>query len=49
MPLLKAYENVIQLEMSFDYELDEKRIERAVYLITEKIPMLGCRFVVRQG
>lgn len=39
---------IIQLEMSFDYELDEKRLERAIYLLTEKIPMLGCRFVPKK-
>jgi len=30
--------------MGFDYKLDEERLERAVYLLIEKIPMLGCRF-----
>ncbi len=39
---------VIQLEMDFDYELDEERLERAVYLLTEKIPLLGCRFVPKK-
>ena len=36
---------IIQLEMGFDYRLDEKRLERAVSLVTEKVPILGCRFV----
>jgi NRPS condensation-like uncharacterized protein len=36
---------VIQLEMGFDYKLDEKRLERAVSLLTEKVPLLGCCFV----
>ncbi len=39
---------VIQLEMGFDYKLDEKRLERAVFLITEKVPLLGCRFVPKR-
>ena len=36
---------IIQLEMGFDYELEEKRLERAVFLITQKVPLLGCCFV----
>jgi NRPS condensation-like uncharacterized protein len=36
---------VIQLEMGFEYKLDEKRLERAVSLLTGKLPLLGCRFV----
>ena len=36
---------IIQLEMGFDYKLDEKRLKRAVSLITEKLPLLGCCFV----
>ncbi|MCG8637455.1 MAG: condensation domain-containing protein, partial [Desulfobacterales bacterium] len=36
---------IIQLEMGFGYALDEKRLERAVYLVTRKIPLLGCCFV----
>lgn len=36
---------VIQLEMGFDYTLDEKRLERAVFMLTDKAPLLGCRFV----
>jgi NRPS condensation-like uncharacterized protein len=39
---------VIQLEMGFDYKLDEKRLERAVSLITDKVPLLGCRFVPKR-
>ena len=39
---------VIQLEMGFDYKLDEKRLERAVSLITHKVPLLGCRFVPKR-
>ncbi len=46
--MLGPVTDIIQLEMSFDYELDEKRLERATYLITEKIPMLGCRFVPKK-
>ncbi|MCP4024375.1 MAG: hypothetical protein GY729_21210, partial [Desulfobacteraceae bacterium] len=39
---------VIQLEMGFDYELDDKRLEKAVLLITDKVPLLGCRFVPKR-
>jgi NRPS condensation-like uncharacterized protein len=39
---------VIQLEMGFDHKLDEKRLERAVTLLTEKVPLLGCRFVPKK-
>ena len=39
---------IIQLELGFDYELDEKRLERAVSLITDKVPLLGCRFVPKR-
>ncbi len=39
---------VIQLEMDFDYKLDEKRLERAVFLISDKVPLLGCRFVPKR-
>ncbi len=39
---------VIQLEMGFEYKLDEKRLERAVSLIMDRIPFLGCRFVPKR-
>jgi NRPS condensation-like uncharacterized protein len=39
---------VIQLEMGFDYKLDEKRLEKAVSLITDRVPLLGCRFVPKK-
>ena len=39
---------IIQLEMSFEYKLDEKRLERAVSLITDRLPLLGCRFVPKR-
>ncbi len=38
----------IQLEMSFDNTLDEKRLERAVCLVTERVPLLGCCFVPKK-
>jgi len=43
--MLGPFTCVIQLEMGFDYKLDEKRLERAVFLLTDKVPLLGCRFV----
>ncbi len=46
--MLGPVTGVIQLEMCFNHALDEKRLERAVYLITEKIPLLGCRFVPKK-
>jgi NRPS condensation-like uncharacterized protein len=39
---------IIQLEMSSDHRLDEKRLEKAVLLITQKLPLLGCRFVPKK-
>lgn len=38
---------IIQIEMGFDYQLDEKRLEKAVALITDKVPLLGCRFFAK--
>ncbi len=46
--MLGPFTCVIQLEMSFDHRLDEKRLERAVSLITQKVPLLGCRFVPKK-
>ena len=43
--MLGPFTCVIQLELGFDYKLDEKRLGRAVLLITDKVPLLGCRFV----
>jgi NRPS condensation-like uncharacterized protein len=36
---------VIQLEMAFDHRLDAQRLARAVALIMDVEPILGCRFV----
>ena len=36
---------IIQLEMEFDFLLDEHRLAKAVSLLLEAEPILGCRFV----
>lgn len=46
--MLGPVTGIIQLEMRFDYLLAEKRLERAVALLTRRIPMLGCRFVPKK-
>jgi NRPS condensation-like uncharacterized protein len=38
---------IIQLEMEFDYSLDELRLAKAVSLLMDVEPILGCRFVPR--
>ncbi|XPS83049.1 hypothetical protein Dvar_10670 [Desulfosarcina variabilis str. Montpellier] len=38
---------IIQLEMEFDFLLDEHRLAKAVSLLLEAEPILGCRFVRR--
>jgi NRPS condensation-like uncharacterized protein len=38
---------IIQLEMEFDYLLDELRLAKAVALLMDVEPILGCRFVPR--
>lgn len=38
---------IIQLEMEFDYPLDEQRLAKAVTLIMDAEPILGCRFAPR--
>ena len=38
---------IIQLEMAFDFPLDEHRLAKAVSLLLEAEPLLGCRFVRR--
>ncbi len=38
---------IIQMEMEFDYPLDEKRLAKAVALTMDVEPVLGCRFVPR--
>lgn len=39
---------IIQLELSFGHALEEKRLARAVHLITQKVPLLGCCFVPKK-
>ena len=38
---------IIQLEMEFDYSLDEQRLAKAVALTMDADPILGCRFFPR--
>lgn len=38
---------IIQLEMEFDYLLDDQRLAKSVSLIMDVEPILGCRFVPR--
>lgn len=38
---------IIQLEMEFDYNLDEKRLAKAIALTMDAAPILCCRFVPR--
>lgn len=41
------YVPVIQIEMEFDYFLDEQRLAKAIELIMDAEPILGCRFTPR--
>lgn len=42
-----VFATIIQIEMEFDYPLDEKRLAKAVALTMDAEPILGCKFVPR--